>query len=162
MFFAAPKEQRGALRRVPDLADLAEIPEEELTQALGYRFKQQPARFWQSALDGTSSTVMPLGSLHQTRDESRTAESTGAIALKEETFRVIRHDQHPMGRWCDLVAPNAVRPRKAKIQIPNPMPKYGAHTREILEELGYSTDEINNLIAEQVAGESWSRHFLPE
>jgi len=42
------------------------------------------------------------------------------------------------------------------------MPKYGSHTREILQELGYSADEINNLIAEQVAGESWSRHYLPE
>jgi len=162
MFFAAPKEKRGALRRVPNLADLAEIPEEELTQALGYRFKQQPVRFWQSALDGTSSTVMPLGSLHQTRDESCTVESAGPVDLNKETFRVIRHDRHPMGRWCDLVAPNAVRPRNARITIPNPMPKYGSHTREILQELGYSADEINNLIAEQVAGESWSRHYLPE
>ena len=67
-----------------------------------------------------------------------------------------------MGRWCDLVAPNAVRPRKARIQIPDPMPKYGAHTREILHELGYSADQVDDLIACQIASEGWSDNYLPE
>jgi len=162
IFFAAPRERREALRRVPDLADLSEVPEEDLTQALGSRFEQQPGTFWQSAFAGTSSTVMPLGSLHQTRDESCVDENSGKIDLKHQTFRVIRHDEHPMGRWCDLVAPNAVRPRKARIQIPDPMPKYGAHTREILHELGYRADQVDDLIACQIASEGWSENYLPE
>ncbi|TNF86005.1 MAG: hypothetical protein JSU67_04470, partial [Gammaproteobacteria bacterium] len=80
----------------------------------------------------------------------------------EATFRVVRHDRHPMGRWCDLVAPNAVRPRKGRITPPGPMPKYGQHTREILQRLGYDAERIDEMIAGGVAALAWSDKYLPE
>ena len=105
---------------------------------------------------------MRLASLLETRDEARQLESAGEIDIAEATFRVIRHDRHPMGRWCDLVAPNAVRPRAGRITIPGPAPKYGQHTRQILRRIGYGEGEIDAMIRSGAAGEAWSAKYLPE
>ncbi|EEE36156.1 CAIB/BAIF family protein [Rhodobacteraceae bacterium KLH11] len=162
MFFAAPTERQSALLAVAELADLAEISETELTAALTERFAARPASYWARAFEGTSSTVMPLGSLHQTRDAALQLESAGDADLNRATFSTIRHDLHPMGRWCDLVAPNAVRPSRAKITIPGPMPKYGADTRRILLNLGFPEDQIETMIESGAVSESWSEKYLPE
>ena len=162
MFFAAPSEERGALTRVPELADLAKISDAEMVAALSDRFATREAAHWAQAFAGSSATVMPLGSLHETRDAVLQPESKGQIDLTGNTFSVIRHDQHPMGRWCDLVAPNAVRPMRARITIPGPMPKYGADTQRILGEIGFSRAQIETMIDTGAASESWSKKYLPE
>lgn len=161
MFFAAPSETRAALAGVGALAELAETSAEHLEDALAERFRQRPYSYWHAAFGG-SSVVVPLASLHETRDKALARESAGDIDLCRATFRAIRHDRHPMGRWCDLVAPNAVRPDRGIITIPGPMPKYGAHTRRVLGRLGYSARQIDALIAGKIAATSWSERFLPE
>jgi crotonobetainyl-CoA:carnitine CoA-transferase CaiB-like acyl-CoA transferase len=162
MFFAAPTEQHRALARLPELSDLAGAPTDTLQNKLAERFKAKPLSYWQAGFAGVASTVVPLFSLHDTRDAALQFESAGGIDLTQATFRVIRHDQHPMGRWCDLVAPNAVRAKRGKITIPGPMPKYGQHTRVILARLGYDDETINQMIASGAAGTSWSDKYLPE
>lgn len=162
MFFAAPTEQQAALARVAELADLAEMSQADLHDKLADRFRAKPLSHWKSAFADGQSTVVPLSSLHDTRDQALQLESEGAIDLSKATFRVIRHDQHPMGRWCDLVAPNAVRTTSGKITIPGPMPKYGDHTRSVLARLGYDDDAIDRMIANGAAGTSWSEKYLPE
>lgn len=119
-------------------------------------------RFKSPAFAGTSSAVVRLGSLHAIRIAALQVESSAEIDLTRATFRLIRHDRHPMGRWCDLVAPNAVRPERGRITIPEPMSKYGAHTRDVLGRLGYAPDAIETMIASGAAGESWSKKYLPE
>ncbi|MEX0303920.1 MAG: CoA transferase [Leisingera sp.] len=161
-FFAAPTERAAALARVPELADLADLPEEQLHAALSERFASQPLAHWRAAFAGTSAAAVPLSSLHETRDSALQLESEGNIDLTEATFRVIRHDRHPMGRWCDLAAPNAVRPQAGRITIPGPAPKYGAHSKAILARLGYSPEQAEAMIASGAAGESWSEKYMPE
>ncbi len=161
-FLAAPSEGRSALARVQALADLADLPEAELQPALAARFKNQPFTVWQGLLSLGSTALVRLGSLMETRDEALQVESAGEIDIKQATFRVVRHDRHPMGRWCDLVAPNAVRPETAPIVIPGPMPKYGADSRAVLERLGFSAVEIDAMIESGAAGISWSDRYLPE
>ncbi|MBE1285324.1 MAG: CoA transferase [Rhodobacteraceae bacterium] len=160
-FFAAPTDRSAALARVSDLADLAELPDVELHAALSERFRTKPLAHWREHLTYGSATVVPMASLHDTRDASLQLESVDEIDLTQSTFRVIRHDQHPMGRWCDLVAPNAVRPQSGVITIPGPAPKYGADTRVILERVGYSDAQITDMIDSGAAGESWSEKYLP-
>ncbi|KUJ76881.1 cag pathogenicity island protein Cag17 [Ruegeria marisrubri] len=162
MFFAAPTEREAALKRVPDLADLIGKDDTELEDALVERFAHRPVADWVRAFAGGSVGITPLGSLHGTRDEGLQRESEGKIDISQATFRTVRHDQHPMGRWVDLVAPNAVRPEKAKITIPGPAPKYGQDTRAILTRLGYADDEIGRMIESGAAAESWSDKYLPE
>jgi crotonobetainyl-CoA:carnitine CoA-transferase CaiB-like acyl-CoA transferase len=67
-----------------------------------------------------------------------------------------------MGRWVDLAAPNAVRPVESHITIPGPAPKYGSETRAILRSLGYTSEDIDSMIAQGIASEAWSEKYLPE
>ncbi|MDL2408026.1 CoA transferase [Rhizobium calliandrae] len=162
MFFAAPNERGAALARVPELADLTSQPEEGLTEALVDRFAGHPIAHWQERFRGGSASVVPLGSLSVNRDAGLHHESDGPADIRRATYRAIRHDQHPMGRWVDLVAPNAVRPEHAAITIPGPAPKPGAETRTILARLGYTEDEIAAMVAAGAAGEGWAEKYLPE
>ena len=59
-------------------------------------------------------------------------------------------------------SPNAIRPERARIDIPAPAPKYGAESREILAGLGYGGAEIDAMIEAGVASESWCDVYLPE
>ncbi len=162
MFFAAPSEQEAVLSRIPELADLAGLPEVKLGPALARRFANRNIAYWACKLAGSASAAVPLASLMQVRDEALQRESTNEIDLDRDTFRVIRHDRHPMGRWVDLVAPNAVRSRQGRIRIPKPMPKYGAQTIRILQRLGLDHQAIQGLLDAGVAKESWSARYLPE
>ena len=162
MFFAAPAERHAALSRVAELADLANCDEAELVDKLAARFRVRPCAHWERAFSGTSSAVVALGSLHATRDAALQSESQGGIDIRKATYRAVRHDRHPMGLWVDLVAPNAVRPRRAAVRIPSVMEKYGAGTRAVLAGLGYGPEEIERFIANGAAAESWSERFLPE
>ncbi len=161
-FLAAPDEKSDALARVPELADLAHLPEAELTPALAERFGTEPLAHWQAALAQGTTAVMALATLAGTRDETLVLESDGEIDICRATFRAVRHDRHPMGRWVDLVAPNAVRPAHARITIPAAAPKHGADTRAVLARLGYDDTQIDRMIADRVAATGWSDKYLPE
>ena len=162
MFFAAPAERGAALAAGAELSDLEALPEAQMHAALAERFATRPVAFWQAGFAGTSNAVVRLGSLHGTRDAALQLESEGDIDLTKDTFRVIRHDQHPMGRWCDLVAPNAVRPERGTITIPSWMPKYGAHTRTVLARLGLEEATIDRMITSGAAANHWAQKYLPD
>lgn len=162
MFFAAPTERGAALARVPELEDLSELGEDVLVVRLAERFARHPVCHWQRRLREGSASVVPLGSLSDNREAGLHHESEGPADIRKATYRAIRHDRHPMGRWVDLVAPNAVRPDHGTITIPGEAPKPGAQTRAILSRLGCSEAEIAAMIKAGVAGEGWSTRYLPE
>ena len=162
MFFAAPTERAAALARVPELADLAGQDEDGLAEALADRFATHPIAHWQARFAGGSASVVPLGSLSDNRDANLHLESHGPADIRHATYRAIRHDQHPMGRWVDLVAPNAVRPDRAAITIPGHAPKPGAQTRAILSQIGLTEADITAMIDEGAAATGWSDKYLPE
>lgn len=162
MFLAAPLERGAALARSPELADLSTLPDEELATALAERLAGKTIAHWSAQLNEGSTAVVPLSSLAINREASLQHESVDSLDLTQATYRAIRHDQHPMGRWVDLVAPNAVRPERAKITLPAPAPKPGTHTRAILARVGFSKEKIEMLIDKGAAGERWSSRYLPE
>ncbi|OHV79988.1 hypothetical protein LCM4573_25120 [Rhizobium sp. LCM 4573] len=162
MFFAAPTEKGAALARVPELEDLSGLGDVELIESLAERFALHPVSHWQERFIEGSSAVVPLGSLSINREAGLHLESEGPADIRQATYRAIRHDRHPMRRWVDLVAPNAVRPDHATITIPAAAPKPGAQTRAILSHLGHSEAEIATMIEAGVAGEGWSLRYLPE
>ena len=162
LFFAAPTEGAAALARVPELADLAGMAEDGLAEALADRFAQHTIAYWQAQIADGSAGIVPLGSLSANRDTGLQSESDSPADIKQATYRAIRHDRHPMGRWVDLVAPNAVRPTRAAISIPGHAPKPGAQTRAILSRIGLTEAEISTLIEAGYAATGWSEKYLPE
>ena len=162
IFLAAPTERGAALARVPELADLAATQEAALTEKLKERLALHPIAHWEARFSYGASSIVRLGSLATNRDRALQIESAGNIDIRQATYRAIRHDRHEMGRWVDLVAPNAVRPQQATIHLTGHAPKYGRHTRAILSRIGYSGAQIDALINSGTAGEKWSDRYLPE
>ena len=61
----------------------------------------------------------------------------------------------------DNVSPGYARFRNTEVNMGNPMPKLGSHTREVLLDLGYSDAEVDELISKKVASESFHEDYLP-
>jgi crotonobetainyl-CoA:carnitine CoA-transferase CaiB-like acyl-CoA transferase len=161
-FLAATPQRRADLAAVPELADIASLPDDELETTLAARFRTKSLAYWVEALRARDLAAHPTDTMARVRDANLVRESAGPVDLACPTMAFVQHDNHPSGRQIDLVAPNAIRPRTARIDIPAPARKYGAHTREILEELGYSGANIDALLAQGIVAESWSDQYLPD
>ena len=68
---------------------------------------------------------------------------------------------HPSGHCVTQLDPYAIRPRCAPIRALPPAEKFGASTRRVLQEFGYSQAQIDALIERNCISESWSEEYLP-
>jgi len=161
-FLAANRERLAALAEVLGLGDLTALPEAALEAALAEGFAQRELATLVAELRARDIAIQPTDTMARVREIHLVREGQGEPDLSDATFAFVRHDRHALGRAVDLVAPNAIRPRRARITVPGHAPKYGAQSREILAELGYGADEIEALIAGGAVGESWSEDYLPE
>ena len=74
----------------------------------------------------------------------------------------LRNEAHPSGYTVDLMAPIAMRFKNAAVRIPSDQAKFGAHSREVLAEIGYGEREIGELIEKRIVATSWSDKYLPD
>jgi crotonobetainyl-CoA:carnitine CoA-transferase CaiB-like acyl-CoA transferase len=144
------------------MAAISGLDGAELQQAMAECFRQQDLAHWASLLQDIDAGFASLATLQALREDNLQVESEGPPDLCDGTYSFVRHDQHPSGRSVDIVAPNAIRPQSSSITIPFPARKYGSDSRALLAELGYSADEIESLICQNVVAESWSEDYLPE
>jgi crotonobetainyl-CoA:carnitine CoA-transferase CaiB-like acyl-CoA transferase len=119
-------------------------------------FKTQPVRHWQRELRDLDIGIQQLKSLSAIREASLAQPGTG------RTVRFIRETSHPLGRPVEHVEPTAIRSRHAPVLSLPPAAKYGAGSRSVMRELGYSDVEIAALVAERVIADSWSDEYLPD
>ena len=82
-------------------------------------------------------------------------------AIRAETLNFGSFQSHPSGHAVELIAPCAIRPERAPIVALTPAPKYGAHTDEILAEIGFDRTAIDSLREQGLIGERWSDEYLP-
>jgi crotonobetainyl-CoA:carnitine CoA-transferase CaiB-like acyl-CoA transferase len=162
LFLAAKKQRLTTLASLSDFAEAAALPEAALEGYLEEGFRRKPRAHWIEALAALDLGVQATGSLAQTKAANLLRESAGRPDLRAHPMAFIRHDRHPSGHVVDLVAPVAVRPKTARIELPAAAPKYGAQTREILAGLGYGAAEIDALLAKDVVAERWSDDYLPD
>lgn len=79
--------------------------------------------------------------------------------LDGPTFQFCTDTRHPIGGAVTMFAPCSVRTSSSAVTLPlSPAPRYGQHTREILNEIGVSAEA---LLACGAASESWSKEYLP-
>jgi crotonobetainyl-CoA:carnitine CoA-transferase CaiB-like acyl-CoA transferase len=162
-FFLAAKRCRLAdFTSIPELSEITTIPEQELEAYLAQCFKQKSLSYWVEAWRRLDVGIHVTETMASVREANLFPEHVSLAELRGRTWAFIRHDPHPSGHRVDLVAPHAVRALNARIEIPAPAPQYGAHTREILAELGYDTSQIDGLLAQGIIAESWSDDYLPD
>ena len=160
-FLAAKRSQQARLAGIEALASGAGLELAELEKFLTGAFRRQPVAHWVSELLAQDIGAQPLGEMHRNRQTFVHRRGKDRIDLSKQTFSFIRDADHPSGHSVDLVAPNAVRPLHSSIRIPDPAPKHGVHSKEILSELGWSDEDIKVLIEHGVVGCSWSKQYLP-
>jgi crotonobetainyl-CoA:carnitine CoA-transferase CaiB-like acyl-CoA transferase len=161
-FFAIEQQAFTRLAQLSGMEVIVGLDGAELQQAMSECFRRQNLAHWANLLQGIDAGFAPLATLQALRENNLKVESEGVPDLCDSTYSFIRHDQHPSGRSVDIVAPNAIRPQSARITMPFPARKYGSDSRVLLAEIGYSAEEIDNLIHQDVVAESWSEDYLPE
>ena len=160
-FLAACNGMITDLEQITTLHGISSCSGTNTEEFLEQKFIQQPLSYWVNIFSDIDIGVQPLVKMHDLRESSLSIESIDQPDLQGPTFSFTRFTSHPSGRTVDLVAPNAIRPVEASIRIPGHAPKYGAHTREILTGLEFSTQQIDAWMKEGNIGESWSKDYLP-
>ncbi len=90
---------------------------------------------------------------------SREADGTNGIDGGSYSFST--YIDHPSGHVVTQLDPCAIRPSRSSIVSPPPAEKYGASTVSVLEEVGYSAEEIKRLLNDGIVSQSWSTEYLP-
>ncbi len=78
-----------------------------------------------------------------------------------DSISVIRVKDHPAGSPVDNHPPTYARFRNTSLKIGKPMPKLGSDTRSVLEEMGRSKQQINDLLASGVIKDQLHDDYLP-
>lgn len=154
-FLAAGRRSEARLAKTGALRRAFEAPPDRVEAALEAIFVERPTTYWQEELQAADVAVQPLASLSEVRSKSLDANAKATIR-----FRV--DDRHPSERKVQHVQPTAIRLRNAEILPLAATEKYGASTRRVLSNLGYSRDEIKDMLASHAISETWSEQYLPD
>ncbi|MEM7221610.1 MAG: CoA transferase [Pseudomonadota bacterium] len=158
-FLALEPERLGDLGAI---AEIDNLPEADVEAALAARFRTRPRAWWIERLREADMGAQPTDTMADVRTGHLVADDGPESAVWNATMAFIAHTQHPSGRRVELVAPNAIRATEGAVRVPFPAPRYGAHSREVLAQLGFGEAEIDRMIAAGVAAERWSDDYLPD
>jgi crotonobetainyl-CoA:carnitine CoA-transferase CaiB-like acyl-CoA transferase len=154
-FFLAVPPQRTAATTARLIGDTDAATPGQIEVSLAEVFKTQTMSVWRHRLGDLDVAVQPLESLSRIRAASL------ADPDASRTVRFVRDANHPLGRAVEHIDPTAIRPLHAPLVALAAATKYGAETASVMRELGYSSQEIEDMIAMQVISESWSDTYLP-
>lgn len=111
-----------------------------LVEALTKHFKKRTTAEWLALLERAGVPAGPVLSIREMHAHPQT------IARE-----MVPEVEHPVaGKVQTIGLP--VKFSKTPGKVANPAPLFGQHTREVLTELGYSSEEIEKLIAERAVG----------
>jgi crotonobetainyl-CoA:carnitine CoA-transferase CaiB-like acyl-CoA transferase len=163
LFLACPPDRLSDLARPPEFAGLASVDNGSGAEdLLAHVFVTRPVDYWTAACRELDIAAQRLVTMQAAREDSLEDEVPASFEVHGPTVRFTRHSSHPSGGVVDLVAPTAIRPRRAVISLPAPASKYGADSRVILADHGYSPDEVDALMRAGVVGRQWSEDYLPD
>ncbi len=145
------------------IAGLENTPDEDAGEFLEGEIKKCDVAHWVKVFNEVGLAGHRIDSLediremflHEVCDDDLDAWDDG------RSISIVRFTDHPVGSAVDLAPPAYVRLKNAPIQLLYACPKQGAHTKEILGELGYDDDYVDDLIAKGIAKEQLHKYYLP-
>ncbi|MDE2700136.1 MAG: CoA transferase [Gemmatimonadota bacterium] len=160
VFLGGLEHEMDKLRCV---AGLENTPDEDAGEFLEDEIKKRDVAYWVKVFNEVGLAGHRIDSLediremflHEVCDENLDAWDDG------RSISIVRFTDHPVGSAVDLAPPAYVRLKNAPVQLLYACPKQGAHTREILGELGYDDDYVDGLIAKGIAKEQLHKYYLP-
>lgn len=164
LFFAGRHRDLAALSSFDDFAELPlDGDDTAVANFLTAVFQRYDTSYWSAILAATPFGVHRVEAIADLKERNTTRESEGSVQLGTSTMLFLRHDQHPVGRWVDLPAPNAIRLHRLAVQVPGPAPRFGEHTYEVLAQLGCSDHDIATLQQAGIVADRWTPNatYLP-
>jgi crotonobetainyl-CoA:carnitine CoA-transferase CaiB-like acyl-CoA transferase len=149
------------IEQVQGLAGVSQVPPEERANFLAQAFMSADAVDWVERLQAADVGAAICENIESIRAyNSRPAD--GTPGTDQGSYAFSEYADHPSGHVVTQLDPFAVRPTRGKIYALEPAEKYGSSTRNVLAELGKSSDDIEALLQSGVVSESWSKQYLPD
>ncbi len=167
-FIAALPTEKYLLSKVSESNELSGDALEhdgKLQECLQQKFLLKPVSHWVEVFNRAGIGAHAVDTLHEVGERYLHEGTTEALQSSWDDGRTlswVRFTDHPTGGSVELSAPAYVRLQSAKIRLLKPTPKQGAHTLEILIELGYSEADISELLSDGVVREQLHDDYLPE
>ena len=161
-FLGVKADQVSDLADVTELSSLTEQSEQQIEAYLEERFKARSLAYWTEQLQAKGIGACPTDTMAAIRAGHLVNQKEAQIGFAGSSFMFLRNEAHPSGYTVDLMAPIAMRFKNAAVRIPSDQAKFGAHSREVLAEIGYGEREIGELIEKRIVATSWSDKYLPD
>ncbi len=160
VFLGGLAHEMGKLRGV---AGLENTPDEDTGEFLEDEIKKRDVAHWVEVFNEVGLAGHRIDSLEDIREMFLHEVCDDLLDAWDDgrSISIVRFTDHPVGSAVDLAPPAYVRLKNAPVQLLYACPKQGAHTREILGELGYDDDYVDDLIAKGVAKEQLHEYYLP-
>ena len=145
------------------VAGLENAPDEDAGEFLEDEIKKRDVAHWVKVFNEVGLAGHRIDSLEDIREMFLHEVCDDLLDTWDDgrSISIVRFTDHPAGSAVDLAPPAYVRLKNAPVQLLYACPKQGAHTREILGELGYDSDYVDDLIAKGVAKEQLHEYYLP-
>ncbi len=150
----------GRLDAIEAFAGLAALPLEEREGFLAGVFANDTSAAWLEVLRTNEIGAAVCDIVDALRAAYvRTPDGTPGIDRGSYSFSV--YEDHPSGHTVTQLDPFAVRPTRSAVNMMDPAEKYGASTRSVLIDLGYSDTDIDVMLQNGSISETWSKEYLP-
>ena len=166
LFLAGRKSDQSKLEQIPQLSEfsVSDASDEEQARFLQEAIQKRPVDSWLKIFNDADLGCHRVDCLEDIRD-AYLHQVNSDVSVEEwddgRSISVIRMMDHPIGNPVDTPAPMYARLKNAPIRMGNPMPKLGSNTREVLLEIGYSDEQIDQWISEGVVKEQLHDKYLP-
>jgi len=161
IMLAASERDVQRLSTIDGLGDLPNVSHDDREAYLEAAFLRDDADSWANALRHIDVGVARcVDMITLRRQYTRNADGSSGTDTGS-SYAFSRFDQHPSGHTVTQLDPVGVRVSRAAVVAPRPAQKYGASTGRVLRSVGFSNDEVDDMMATGVISTSWSDDYLP-
>ena len=160
LLFSSNEHDVPSLEKLEDFKGIASLPKDERDAFLSGIFAGDTSQAWLEKLHAAGFAAAICDNIDALRSRY-TREADGTNGTDRGSYSFSTYTDHPSGHVVTQLDPYAIRPSRSAIVPPPPAEKYGASTISVLEEIGYTEEEIRKLLDDGVASQGWSKEYLP-